>query len=334
MEPLLFLPLIVSFLVTYVLTPHWIHAAHRIKLVGKDMNKHDKPEVAEMGGITVIAGFLSGALLYIALVTFYFRQSANLIYILATVSTVLIILVVGVLDDILGWKIGLKKWQKPLLTTAAALPMMVVNAGASVMSLPLFGSVELGILYPLLIIPLGITGAANGFNMLAGYNGLEAGLGIVILSTLGIITWKLNLGWIALLSFAMVFSLLAFLIYNWHPAKIFPGDTLTYSVGAFIACVAILGNAEKVALVLFLPYFLDFFLPLRAKLNVEAFAKPNMDDSLEMPYGNGARDVYDTTHLAIFLLKKVKSKVYEQDVALLIIGAEALLGILAIAWVL
>jgi len=334
MEPLLFLPLIVSFLVTYIITPHWIHAAHRIKLVGKDMNKYAKPEVAEMGGINVIAGFLSGALLYIGMVTFYFKQSSNLIHILAVISTVLIMLIIGVLDDILGWKIGLKKWQKPLLTTLGALPMMVVNAGVSTMNLPFVGSVELGILYPLLVIPLGITGAANGFNMLAGYNGLEAGMGIIILSVLGIITWNFKLGWVSLLAFAMAFSLLAFLIYNWHPAKIFPGDTLTYSIGAFIASVAILGNAEKVALLLFLPYFLDFFLPLRAGLNVEAFAKPNADDSLEMPYGTGARDIYDTAHLAIFLLKKAKNKVYERDVVLLIIGFEALLGILAIAWVL
>jgi len=333
MEPLLFLPLAISFLVTYVLTPYWINAAHRIKLTGKDMNKYVKPEVAEMGGITVIAGFLSGVLLYIALITFYFRQETNLIYILATISTVLVILTIGILDDLLEWKIGLKKWQKPLLTTAAALPMMVVNAGQTAINLPFFGNLDFGILYPLLIIPMGITGAANGFNMLAGYNGLEAGMGVVILAAMGIIAWQVNLGWVGIIAFCMAFALLAFLKYNWYPAKIFPGDSLTYSVGAAIACIAILANEEKIALLLFIPYFSDFLLPLRSKFKTEAFAKANEDNSLEMPYEKDYRGIYDTTHLALFLLKKIKSKVYESNVVTFVLLMEIFLAFIALLWV-
>ncbi len=330
MDYLLLICLAASFLVTYLLIPFWINTAHRIKLTGKDMNKYDKPEVAELGGLPVMAGFLAGILLYIGIVTFYYRQVSNTIYILAVISTILIIMVIGLIDDILGWKIGLRQWQKPLLTLPAALPMMVVNAGETVMSVPVVGAVDFGILYPLLIIPIAITGAANGFNMLAGYNGLEAGMGTIILGTLGLAAWLTGNGWIALLSFSMVFALLAFLRYNWYPARIFPGDIFTYSVGALIASVAILGNMEKIALLLFTPYFIDFLLPLRKKMKVEAFAKPNKDGSLEMPYNR----IYDITHLAIFVLKRLKENVHERDVTLFIFAIELMLAIAAVfVWV-
>lgn len=330
MDYVLFAPFAVSFFATYVLIPIWIRAALRIKLTGKDMNKYDRPDVAEMGGIVVNAGFLLGVLVYIGLSTFYFHQSLNLIYILAVISTCLIIMIVGMLDDILGWKIGLTRWQKPVLTSIAALPMMAVNSGESIMNVPVLGSVDFGILYPLLIVPIGITGAANGFNILAGYNGLEAGMGIITLGGLSFIAWYTGSSWVAMLSLCMVFPLLAFLIYNWKPAKIFPGDSFTYPVGALIASVAILGNMEKVAVLLFLPYFLDFILPMRKRMNVEAYAKVNKDNSLEMPYDG----IYDVAHLAIFILKKVKRKVYEEDVVTFILLIEMLLVLVSLTLVL
>ena len=328
MEPLLIIPFIVSLTTAYFLIPWWIKAAHRIDLVGKDMNKYEKPPVAEMGGIAVVSAFVAGVLAYIGLSTFYFHQSSFLIYLLAALSTVLIITIIGMLDDLLGWKMGLKQWQKPLLTLVAALPMMVVNAGQSDMVLPFIGGVNFGLLYPLLVIPLGITGAANGFNMLAGYNGLEAGMGIIILSTLGIAAFIAKASWVAMLAFIMVFALIAFLRYNWFPARIFPGDTLTYSVGALIACIAILANTEKVAVILFIPYFIDFILPLRKRMKVEAFGKTQKDGSLDAPYDK----IYHNTHAAIIFIKKIKGRAYEYDVTLLILITESIIALLTLGW--
>ncbi len=319
MHKLLFLSISLSFLTTFFITPLWIKKAKKAGLVGKDMNKLGKPEVAEMGGICVAVGFLVGIFFYIGITTFYFDGGDTIsLYIFACLCTILIITNVGMIDDILGWKIGLKQWQKPLLTLPAALPIMVINAGESLMYVPFLGPVDFGIFYPLIIIPIGITVAANGFNMLAGYNGLEAGMGILILSVMGFVAWQICFGWVSILAFCMVFALIAFLKYNWYPAKIFPGDTLTYSVGALIACVAILGNMERIAVILFIPFILDFILPLRKRFKVEAFAKVNKDGSLDMPY-NG---IYDLTHFAIFVLRKMKNKVYERDVVMFIFGIE------------
>jgi len=329
MYTILFLSGLISFLTTFFILPFWIKKVKMAGLVGRDMNKLGNPEVAEIGGICVVAGFLVGVLFYIGIQTFYF-ESEDLFapHIFACLCTILIITIVGMIDDILGWKIGLRQWQKPLLTLPAALPIMVINAGQSVMYVPLFGSVDFGIFYPLIIIPVGITGAANGFNMLAGYNGLEAGMGIIILSVIGFVVWQNGPSWVSMLAFCMVFALIAFLKYNWYPAKIFPGDTLTYSVGALIACVAILGNMERIAVILFIPFILDCILPLRKRFKVEAFAKVNEDGSLDMPYNR----IYDLTHFAIFVLRNMKKRVYERDVVMFIFGIElaivALIGVL------
>ncbi|GAG45648.1 unnamed protein product, partial [marine sediment metagenome] len=114
-------------------------------------------------------GFIFGVLYYIALRTFYFSFDTTTLPILATVTTILIITLVGVIDDLLGWKLGLRQYQKPILTLIAALPIMVINVGQTEMILPIIGLVNFGLIYPLIIIPIAIVGASNGFNMLAGY---------------------------------------------------------------------------------------------------------------------------------------------------------------------
>jgi UDP-N-acetylglucosamine--dolichyl-phosphate N-acetylglucosaminephosphotransferase len=230
------------------------------------------------------------------------------------------------MDDILGWKLGLKQWQKPLLCLFAALPVMMINIGQSSMLLPLIGEINLGILYPLLVVPLAISFAANGFNMLAGYNGLEAGMGIIILTTLGFLAWfSQGFPRVAMLAFVMVASLTAFLLYNKYPAKIFPGNTLTYTLGALIAIIAILSNTEKIALFLFIPYILEFLLKSRGNFKKESFAKPS-NNSLDLPY----KKIYGLEHLAIFLIKKLKRKAYEKDVVYTIISLEIFLAMFAI----
>lgn len=317
-----------SFFTAFYIIPPWIKKAHAQGLTGKDMNKPDRPEVAEMGGICVIFGFVTAILLYIGLKTFYYGTD-GFIPILACLCTVLLIAIIGMMDDILGWKKGLSHWQKPLLVIPAAMPMMAINAGESSMVLPVIGTVDWGIAYPLLIIPIGIMCASNGYNILAGYNGLEAGMGVIILSALGFFAFLADKAIPAVLAFGMAGALLAFLLFNWYPARIFPGDSLTYSVGALIACVAILGDLEKIALLLFIPYIVDFCLVLRKRCKAEAFGRVNEDGSLELPYTG----IYHMTHLAIATLRRVKRKVYERDVVLLIYGIELVfVGIVAVMY--
>ncbi len=323
MKILLLLCIAVSFLSTLITTPYWIKRAKRAGLIGRDMNKFKKTEIAEVGGICVVAGFLAGVLLYIAIKTFYFNSLQYVVEILAVAASIMIITLIGFIDDILGWKIGLRQYQKPILCLSAGVPLAVINAGYSTINLPFIDGINIGLLYPILVIPIAISAAANGFNMLAGFNGLEAGMGAIILTILGILAWS-NSSWVTLIAFCAVAALIAFLFYNKFPAKVFPGNTLTYSVGALIAAVAILGNVERAALMLFLPYFLELFLKARGKLVIESFALAKRDGSLDLRKG-----IYGTGHLAIAVLKRIKPshRVYETDVTNLILIAEAVIGL-------
>lgn len=327
MNPLLLLAIAISFLATFFFTRKWIPVAKRVGLVGKDANKPSKPEVAEMGGVAVMAGILGGVLFYIGLNTFVLNQVEFNLVLLATISTIMIIAFVGIIDDILGWKMGLSQLQKPLLTIPAALPMMVINAGHSSIALPIIGDVNLGILYPLLFVPIGIIGASNGFNMLAGYNGLETGMGIVIISAISLVAYFTGSGSIAMIGAIAVAALVAFLFFNWYPAKVFPGNTFTYMIGAIIGSLAILANVEKLAIVLFIPYFIDFALKARSRMKAETFAKVSPDGSLEKPYDK----IYSVTHLMIIVLAKMKRKVYEKEVVALILAIEVIFALLGIA---
>ena len=287
--------LIASFIGTFFLTKIWIFVAKNIKLQGKDMNKLDQRKVSEAGGIAVIMGIVFSILLYVFFKSFLIESELNMVYILALVTSMLLAGFIGFLDDILGWLKGINQKTKVLLTIPVALPLIVVNAGQSVLNIPIIGLIDFGIFYPIIIIPLAIIGATNGYNMLAGYNGLEAGLGVIILTTLSYIAFVNTGYWLALIGMIAVASLLAFLYFNWYPAKVFPGDSLTYGIGLLIASMAILGNMQTYAVILFIPFMIDFILTSRSKFKAAAFAKLNKDGSMEVPYDK----FYDSTHVAI-----------------------------------
>jgi UDP-N-acetylglucosamine--dolichyl-phosphate N-acetylglucosaminephosphotransferase len=318
--------LFLSYFLTLFLTKRWIVSAKEAKLLGKDMNKRGQPLVPRSGGLVVALVICFSLLLYIFFKTFSLLgiPSRNVIETFAISATVLTAGFIGFVDDVLGWKEGLTQLQKVLLTLPIALPLTVINAGQSIIQVPFLGTVDLGILYPLLIVPLGIIGSTNGFNLLAGYNGLETCMSWVIFTVFGFTSLIVGRLWIALIAFVVCASLLAFLSFNWYPAKVFPGNSFTYSIGALIATLAILGNMERIAVWLFIPYFVEILLYFRARVldgmgDVQAFAKPNDDGSLELPY----EKIYDMTHFAIWFLKKVKEKVYERDVVLFLLAIQS-----------
>lgn len=308
--PLTISAIFVSFFITFLITPYWIRKARNAKLCGHDVHKPDKPLIPELGGICVVAGFLVSLLFFIATKIFIYQKQENMLYIFATICAILIAVIIGFVDDILGWKIGLRARYKVALTFFISLPIAVINAGHSTMNFPFLGAVNFGLWYPLAFIPLAIIGTSNGFNMIAGYNGLEAGLGIIILSALTIMTYYTGNTYVALIGACMVAALAAFYYYNKYPAKIFPGDTLTYPVGALVAMMAILGNVEKYALILFIPYFVELFLKARGKLIMESFAKVQDDGTLQNRYDKW----YGLEHIVIDILKRRGGKATEKRV--------------------
>ena len=328
-QPILFAAILISFILTLMIIPKWIRKCKQVGLLWGDMNKYRHPKnVAASGGIVVVMAFVIGVLAYIAIRTFVIGDINGITReILGLLGVVLILAVIGLTDDMLGWKHGgLSIRMRIFLAFMASIPLMVINAGDSAVNLPFIGLMNLGLLYPLILIPLGIAGATTTYNFLAGFNGLEAGQGIIIISFLSFIAYITSSSWLAMVGLCMVASLIVFYYYNKFPAKVFPGDILTWSIGALIACMAILGNLEKIALFVFMLYILETILKVRGRLKMQSFGIPNKDGSLEMPYPK----IYGLTHLSLFILKKFKAKVYERDVVYFIFAVQIIICLSAL----
>lgn len=265
-----------SFLTVLILTPIFIRFFRKIHLVVKDMNKETTPLVPIAGGIPVMIGVVAGLMIFVFLETFFYKSSTDLLSIFAASSVMLVVAFIGFIDDLIVHNdfersIGLKQWQKPLLTFFAAIPLMVINAGVTTMGFPLLGEVEFGILYPLLIIPIGFVGATNMVNLLEGFNGVGTGMGIIYTGMLGLYAYTQSRTIAALICLVVFASLLAFFIFNRYPARILPGDSLTYLLGATLALVAILGNLERAVILISIPFFIEFILKLRGKLKKQTY---------------------------------------------------------------
>lgn len=293
----------VSFLVVLFLVPWLIRYLRRIGLVVQDQNKKEKYLVPLSGGLAVLAGFFSGLMVFIFLRTFFpwsegmILDDYSLKNIFAATVSIMIITFVGFVDDLIIKRTkessaGLKQWQKPLLTLAAAIPLMAIMVGETTMSLPFIGRFDIGILYPLVLVPVVVVGAANMVNLLGGLNGMETGMGIAYIGMLGLYA-SYNERHIATLISLLVFvSLISFYLFNKFPAKILPGDSLTYFLGGTLAVIAIVGNIEKAALIISIPFFIEFLLKLRSKFKADSFGYYN-DGKLCSKY----KKIYSLTHL-------------------------------------
>tara|TARA_Y100000310_G_scaffold2711_1_gene3499 strand:- start:944 stop:1957 length:1014 start_codon:yes stop_codon:yes gene_type:complete len=330
MEMLLFASILLSFLIVVLVLPKWIRKSRQIGLLWEDMNKAGHPRnVASSGGVVVVLAFVLGVLFYVAIRTFFIDGDGVTLEIFSLLSVILILAIVGLTDDLLGWRQGgLSVRFRIFLAFMASIPLVVINAGHHVVNFPFLGPVNIGLFYPLLLIPLGIAGAATTYNFLAGFNGLEAGLGIIILSFLSFTAYATGSAWLAIIGLCMVAALIGFYFYNRMPAKVFPGDSLTYVVGALIAGMAILGNFERIAMFIFIPYVIETFLKCRGKLRKYSFGVPDKKGNLELPY----KKIYGLTHLSIFILSKFKKDVREKDVVYLIFIFQILICLFAL-WI-
>lgn len=309
-----------SFLVCNITTPLMISRLTARNMLGIDMNKINKPKVCDMGGIAVLFGFAFSIMIALALYGFNGLPNSNLTALLAAFSTVVLIGLLGIVDDLIGWKKGIKQWQHALIPAFAALPLMVLpqSIGFTTMLVPVVGVVSFGIYYSLVIVPLAITGASNAVNMLAGFNGLEAGMGAIISFTLLLVGLFLEGGHagrieVIIIMSAMLGALIAFLRYNWHPAKVFGGDSLTLMIGASIAAVAIIGNIEKVAGMMFALYFVELGFKAKHWFRAECYGMPQKDGILK-PDPNGG----SLTH---WIMRR--GRFTEKQVVLIILGMQA-----------
>ncbi|MBS3065117.1 MAG: hypothetical protein J4451_01305 [DPANN group archaeon] len=288
----------ISFVTTLIITPSVINYLKNIKLQVLDVHKIGEPSVPRSGGIAILPGII-GSLLALVFINVFVRQlNSDIIYLLAAIITLTLITFIGFFDDLRirmdsRGEGGLKQWQKPLLSFPAAIPLMAVVAGTTILALPFIGKVNFGIFYPLILVPIGVVGAANMVNMLEGLNGLGTGMGIVYTGSLGLFAYYHNAYIAAAIAFAVFGSLIAFWHFHKTPAKILAGDSLTYLLGATIATIAILGNIEKAALIISIPFFIELALKMRGGLRHTTIGKINSSGKLESKYDK----IYSLPHI-------------------------------------
>lgn len=188
---------------------------------------------------------------------------------------------------------GLNQVTKMLFVLPAALPLIAVGAGSWTMQIPIVElTINWGIIYPLIIIPFMLLFVANVVNMLAGTNGLSTGMSTVAAFALGAFAIFNQKPEAAIIALSLASTLTAFYFYNRYPASILPGDSLTYLAGAALFTAAVLGNMEKFALFIFIPWGFEFLLKLRSGMSAQSWGYLNEDGALEAPHDKN----YSLTH--------------------------------------
>lgn len=287
MSEILLISGISAFLITLLISKIVINFFKKTGLLAKDIHKKEVPLIARGAGIPVMIGIFISISIVIFIQTFILKNTEPLIYLLAGLLTLILITISGFIDDFASIKDNsaykkdekhrIPQWLKPLFVLPAAIPLMVISAGVSTMNVPFFGIVNFGMLYALVLVPIAVVGAANMVNLLEGLNGTASGLGIIYTGMLGLYA-AVNGRYVAsIFAFAVFGSLLAIWKFHKTPAKILAGDSLTYLLGASIAIIAIIGNMEKAALIVSIPFFIEFILKLRGKLKKETigYVLPN-----------------------------------------------------------
>ncbi|MBP1969380.1 UDP-GlcNAc:undecaprenyl-phosphate GlcNAc-1-phosphate transferase [Virgibacillus natechei] len=233
---------IISCLATLLVTPLIIKLSNRLKVVDKPDNnrKSHNGEKPSMGGIAIFIGAAAG-FMYLQPM----QEQMNAIIIGA-----FIMVLTGLLDDMFE----LRALYKLAGQVAAAL--VVVSSGLVIenLTIPFAGTVYMGE-FGILLTVLWIVAASNAINLIDGLDGLAAGvsaIGLASILAMAIIDYQIV---VVYLSIILIGSCIGFLFHNFHPAKIFMGDTGALFLGYSIAIVAMLGLFKNVA-------FFSFIVPI------------------------------------------------------------------------
>src|SRR5882757_6042454 len=224
------LSIAISFTVTFLAIPAVINVAEMKKLFDMpDARKVHHAPITPLGGLGIFAGFIFGCLL-----TLHFGQYPELQYFIAAAF---VIFFLGLKDDILVIS-PVKKFIGQVL----AAFIIIYYGGIQIRSMHGFlGIYQLPEMFSLLLTYFAVIVVINSFNLIDGIDGLAGSLGLLSTVVFGIYFLNVNANMLpyAVVAFSMAGSLLAFLIFNFQPAKIFMGDTGSLLVGTINAVLVI-----------------------------------------------------------------------------------------------
>ncbi|KIR02107.1 Phospho-N-acetylmuramoyl-pentapeptide-transferas e [Lachnospiraceae bacterium TWA4] len=253
------IPALISFVISAIACPLLIPMLHKLKFgqyIREDGPKghQKKAGTPTMGGIAFIIAIIIASL-------FYIKDYPKIIPILfVTVGFG----VVGFLDDyikvVMKHNEGLKPLQKLILQFIITAIfcyylMMNENPGTSILIPFTTISLNLGILF----IPfcfLVILGTDNGVNLTDGLDGLCSSVTLLVAIFFTMVSFGKGSG-IEPITAAVAGSLLGFLLFNVHPAKVFMGDTGSLALGGFVSAAAFMTNMPIFIVLVGFIYFVE-----------------------------------------------------------------------------
>lgn len=180
-----------------------------------------------MGGIAIFIGFFISSLVWIDL-----QGWAQIKFILVALF---VIFFIGVRDDLVPLRATVK-----LMGQIMAASLLIFLFDLRIKSF--YGVLGIGDLDPIvsiLITFFTIIVITNSFNLIDGLDGLAGTIAIIALLSFGIWFFLIEDTFFSILSFAMLGSIFAFLIFNWEPSEVFMGDTGALVIGMMLAILVI-----------------------------------------------------------------------------------------------
>ncbi len=222
------LSLICGFAITYLAIPVIITVSERKRLfdIPDERKVHETP-IPALGGLGIFAGFIISVLVSIP-----FQNNPEIKFILA--ATV-VIFFLGLKDDIL-----IISPVKKFIGQVIASFLVIYCAEVQLFSLHgIFGFNELPEAVSLVLTYFTVMVVINSFNLIDGVDGLAGSLGVIATTFFGFYFLLNDQFAYAILSFGMAGSVVAFLIFNYQPAKIFMGDTGSMLIGTVTSVLVI-----------------------------------------------------------------------------------------------
>ena len=204
---------------------------------------HKKP-ISRIGGVAIWA---STMLTFLCLVFMSYYPAQTLLSGVLLGGSLMFLL--GFIDDVYNLPAKFK------LFIQIAIATLVYLLGVKISTIPFFGGINLGLWsYPITV--LWIVGICNALNFIDGVDGLAGSVTTINSLTLAIIALAMvpPNPIIALFGFILAGSMLAFLTYNFNPAKIFMGDSGALFSGFMLATISITGVMKAATLAILLPF--------------------------------------------------------------------------------
>lgn len=238
---------IISYLLGVFIVPLVISYSKKQGLIDKpNERKIHKGPISRLGGIAI---WLSTMITFLFLVFLSYYPYGSLLSGILLGSSLMFLL--GLIDDIYTLNAKFKLFIQIAIATLVYLLGVKVDSIFS----PFGGEIHLGH-FSYLFTLLWIVGISNAVNFIDGIDGLAGSVITINSITLGIIAVAMipPSPISALIAFILAGSMLAFLTYNFNPAKIFMGDSGALFSGFLLATLSITGVMKAAALAIILPF--------------------------------------------------------------------------------